>query len=122
MNYNKTITLKDGRACTLRNGTERDGQALLDIYLLTHAQTDYLLSYPDETSFTAEQEAEYLKRKTDSANEIEILAELEGTVVGGQSSPRRGSAASGRKRRPVTGHPSASALTRHIGASASGGS
>lgn len=81
MNYNKTITLKDGRACTLRNGTERDGQALLDLYLLTHAQTDYLLSYPDETSFTAEQEAEYLKRKTDSANEIEILAELEGTVV-----------------------------------------
>ena len=81
MNYNKTITLKDGRTCTLRNGTERDGQALLDIYLLTHEQTDYLLSYPDETSFTAEQEAEYLKQKTDSVNEIEILAELEGTVV-----------------------------------------
>ena len=82
MEYHKTITLKDARTCTLRNGTEEDGQALLDIYKLTHAQTDFLLSYPDETSFTAEQEAEYLKRKTNSADEIEILAELEGKVVG----------------------------------------
>ena len=82
MKYNKTIILKDGRACTLRNGTEQDGQALLDLYLLTHAQTDYLLSYPDEAGYTAEQEADYLKRKTDNDNEIEILAELEGAVVG----------------------------------------
>ena len=40
MNYHKTITLKDGRACTLRNGTAEDGQSLLDIFNLTHAQTD----------------------------------------------------------------------------------
>ncbi len=28
MEYHKTITLKDGRACMLRNGTAEDGQAL----------------------------------------------------------------------------------------------
>ena len=28
MEYHKTITLKDGRACTLRNGTAEDGQAM----------------------------------------------------------------------------------------------
>lgn len=82
MIYNKKISLKDGRTCLLRNGSEPDGQALLDIYLLTHAQTDYLLSYPDECSMTAEQEAQFLKEKTESPNEIEILAELDGTVVG----------------------------------------
>ena len=32
MEYHKTITLKDGRACTLRNGTAEDGQALLNIF------------------------------------------------------------------------------------------
>ena len=37
MNYRKTITLKDGRACTLRNGTAEDGQALLNIFNVTHA-------------------------------------------------------------------------------------
>ena len=82
MIYNKMISLKDGRTCILRNGSEPDGQALLNIYLLTHAQTDYLLAYPDEAGMTAEQEAQFLKEKTESQDEIEILAELDGTVVG----------------------------------------
>ena len=82
MKYNKVITLKDGRSCILRNGTALDGQALLNIFLLTHAQTDYLLSYPDESTMTVEQEAQFLKEKTESLNGIEILAEMDGTVVG----------------------------------------
>lgn len=82
MKYRETVTLKDGRSCLLRNGTEQDGAALLEIFLLTHGQTDYLLSYPDESTMTAEQEAQFLKEKTESANEIEILAELDGRVVG----------------------------------------
>ena len=72
MEYHKTITLKDGRACTLRNGTAEDGQALLNIFNVTHAQTDYLLTYPGEHSYTAEDEAELLRRKTDSVDEIGI--------------------------------------------------
>ena len=82
MNYHKTITLKDGRTCVLRNGTAEDGQALLDIFNLTHAQTDYLLTYPDEFTYTLQQEEDYLKGKTDSDDEIELLAELDGKVVG----------------------------------------
>ena len=82
MKYQKTITLKDGRTCTLRNGGEPDGQALLELFILTHAQTDWLLSYPDEVTFTAEQEEQFLKEKTESANEIEILAELDGKLIG----------------------------------------
>ena len=82
MEYNSTVTLKDGRACTLRNGTAEDGKALLKIFNLTHTQTDYLLTYPDEHSYTAEDEAELLRRKTDSVDEIELLAELDGKVVG----------------------------------------
>ena len=82
MRYYRTITLRDGRTCILRNGTDRDGQALLDIYILTHSQTDYLLSYPDEATMTAEQEAQFLKERTESANEIELLAEVVGSVVG----------------------------------------
>ena len=60
MEYRKVIQLKDGRMCVLRNGTEEDGQALLDIFLLTHSQTDYLLTYPDEANMTADQEAAWL--------------------------------------------------------------
>ncbi len=82
MKYRETIGLKDGRSCILRNGTAADGQAMLDIYALTHAQTDYLLSYPDEVTMTALQEAQFLREKTDSENEIELLAEVEGRIVG----------------------------------------
>ena len=62
MKYRATFQLKDGRTCVIRNGTERDGQALLDIFILTHAQTDYLLTYPDEANMSANQEAEFLRQ------------------------------------------------------------
>jgi len=82
LEYYKIIKLKDGRDCVLRNGTEADGEAVLENFMLTHAQTDYLLSYPDESSMTAEQEAAFLKAKTESENEIEIMAEVDGKTVG----------------------------------------
>ena len=83
MKYFKTIKLKDGRDCTLRNGTRQDGKAARDVFLLTHEQTDFLLTYPDENNnMTVDQESEYLQKRTDSSNEIEILALVDGLVVG----------------------------------------
>ena len=82
MEYHKIIRLKDGRACCLRNGTEDDGPAALANFILTHEQTDYLLSYPDESTTTVGQEAAFLKAKTESSNEIELLAEVDGVVAG----------------------------------------
>jgi RimJ/RimL family protein N-acetyltransferase len=82
MKYKKIMILKDGSACILRNGTEADGQAAWANFNLTHGQTDYLLSYPEENSYTAEQEAQFLKEKTESEDEIEILAEVDGRLVG----------------------------------------
>lgn len=82
MIYNKTITLKDGRECLLRNGTGKDGKEALAAFMLAHEQTDYLLTYPDEGSFTNEQEARFLEEKTRSSNEIEILAVVDGYVAG----------------------------------------
>lgn len=82
MHYHKTITLKNSASCTLRNADFADGGAVLDVFLLTHRQTDFLLSYADENTFSAEEEACYLKEKSDSPDEIEILAEIDGKVVG----------------------------------------
>ena len=82
MKYYQIITLKNGIVCCLRNGTEQDGQAVLDHFNLTHGETDYLLSYPDENSFTAEQERQFLKEKAESRNEVEILAVVCHTVAG----------------------------------------
>lgn len=81
MIYNKTVRLKDGRECCLRNGEESDAQAVIDNFNLTHAQTDYLLSYPDESGLDLQQESGFLRKKKESADEIEILALLDGEIA-----------------------------------------
>ncbi len=82
MEYRETIVLKDGRTCVLRHGTAADGEGVLRNFALNHAQTDYLMSYPDENAFTVEQEARYLQRKADSPREVELVAEVDGHIVG----------------------------------------
>lgn len=82
MKYYKIIILKNGKECCLRNGTEQDGQLVSENFNLTHGETDFLLSYPDENSFDAKQEGQFLKKKTESENEIEIIAEIDSAVVG----------------------------------------
>ena len=82
MEYSKQIVLKDGRTAILRHGVETDGSAVFENFNRTHGETDYLLSYPDENSFTAEQEGKFLKRKAESANEVEIIALVDGRVAG----------------------------------------
>ena len=81
MQFNRSITLRDGRLCRLRSGVAADGEAVLANFRLTHGQTDFLLTYPDEISFTAEQEGEFLKRKAENDNEVEIIALVDGRVV-----------------------------------------
>lgn len=82
MKYNKIINLKNGKETLLRNGEYADGEAVFVNFNETHAETDYLLSYPDENSFDAQQEAEFLKEKAESSNEIQIVAVVDGVVAG----------------------------------------
>ncbi len=82
MKYSETVILQDGRECLLRNGTAEDGSDVYDIFMKTHEETDYLLSYPDENSMNAEEESKFLAEKTDSENEIEILAFVDGVLAG----------------------------------------
>ena len=82
MIYHKTVFLKDGRTCVIRNGTERDAEQVLENFIRTHDQTEFLTTYPDETRFTIDQEKDYLKKKTESEREIELVAEADGTIVG----------------------------------------
>lgn len=55
---------------------------MFENFNLTHEETDYLLSYPDENSFDAIQESQFLKEKAESENEIEIIAVVNGVVAG----------------------------------------
>lgn len=82
MKYHQVIRLKNGIECCLRNGMACDGQAVFDHFNLTHSETDYLLSYPDENSFDVIQESQFLKEKSESETEIEIVAIVNNIIVG----------------------------------------
>ena len=82
MKYNQEIILKNRTRACLRNGDASDGPAVYENFNLTHAETDFLLFYPDENSFDPEQEAQFLQEKTESPNEIEIIALVDGKVAG----------------------------------------
>ena len=74
MQYNRVVTLKSGGRYRLRSAEESDAQAVLDVFNQTHRETDYMLTDPDENTFDAAQ--------AESANEIEIVAEVDGEIAG----------------------------------------
>ena len=71
MRYAETVILKDGVELLVRNAVASDARALRDIMQRTHAETDYLLSYPDEQGSDDEQEARSLAETERSDNEVE---------------------------------------------------
>ena len=82
MQYSRSITLRDGRSCTLRHGVAADGEAVLRSFIQLRTQTDFLLAYADEIRFTAEQEAHLLQSKADSPDEVLLIAEVDGAIAG----------------------------------------
>ena len=82
LRYEKDVVLKDGAKCLLRGANETDAAEVLRCFTLTHAETDYLLTYPEENTFTVEQEAKFLKARSESENAIEIAAFIGGRIVG----------------------------------------
>lgn len=82
MKYYKELTLKDGRTCVLRNATAEDAEEVLRVFRLTHGQSEYLASYPDEMSFTVGNEAAFLESRAESPDEIYIIAFVGGRAVG----------------------------------------
>lgn len=82
MKYNQYVTLKNGSVALLRNGNEDDGSVEFDVFQRTHAETDYLTTYPDENNSDPDREGQFLAQKTASPNEIEIIAFVDGKVAG----------------------------------------
>lgn len=82
MQYTAEAKLKDGRALLLKSGGANDGEASLEVFIKTHRETDFLLAYPDEISYTAEQQAKFLQKKYDNPREIELIAYVDSKPVG----------------------------------------
>ncbi|VTX66825.1 Mycothiol acetyltransferase [uncultured Actinomyces sp.] len=82
MRYARAVELKGGLELLVRNAVASDARALRDVMQRTHSETDYLLSYPDEQSVDDEREARSLVETERSDNEVELVAVVDGKIVG----------------------------------------
>ena len=82
MRYAKTVLLVGGVELLVRNAVVSDARALRETMQRTHAETDYLLSYPEEQGGNDEQEARLLAETERSDNEVELVAVVDGEIVG----------------------------------------
>ena len=89
MKYTKNVFLKNNQKCLLRNAVGDDAQEVLNIFLLTHEQTDFLASYKDETSFDTAFEKQFLAEKEHADREVYLCAVVDGRIVGTAKTPRR---------------------------------
>ena len=58
----KTIELKDGRKCVLRNACATDAVQMINYLKVSASETEFILRYPDEVQYTEESEAEILEK------------------------------------------------------------
>ena len=81
MLFQKTIRLKNGKPCLLRNVEVEDAGQFLDYFIKCHGETEYLTTYPDETTHTVEEEAAWILARKESASDIEIIAVVDGVIA-----------------------------------------
>ncbi len=82
---NKTVILKDGRECILKPTTAEYSQEMIDYLKLTATETPFLLRYPDEVTYSLEQEKEILTRLYEDPKSVMMLAVVDGKVAGNSS-------------------------------------
>lgn len=89
----RKIKMKDGRTCVLRPAVPDDAAAMIKYMEVTAAETDFLLRYPDEISYTVESEGEFLRRNLDDEMSVMMAAVVDGEIAGNSSismvSPKR---------------------------------
>lgn len=82
MTYSDTVRLKNGSTCLIRNPAPDEAEEVLRCFLQTHAETEFLATYPDETRFTPEDERAFLSGRAADPRAAELGAYLDGTLVG----------------------------------------
>lgn len=82
MVFNTKVTDKTGKEIELRNAELKDAEALLDYLKVTNTESKYLVCEPDEITMTLDDEKAFITRKTESENELLLLAFEDGKHIG----------------------------------------
>lgn len=78
----KRTTLADGSAVVLRSTRVEDAPVQLEYLHVTAAQTEFLVSYPEDIKLTVEDEELFIRRQLKDPDSIMIICEVDGRHAG----------------------------------------
>ena len=78
----KTVTLKNGKACLIRRGEERDAELLVEHWRATAVETRNLTREPSEDDLTVEEQRALIREKNAEENVLNLLAFVDGQHAG----------------------------------------
>ena len=58
----KTVLLKNGKPCLLRQAEESDAEMLVEYLKTTSGETPYMLREPEEVRISVEEEVEFIRK------------------------------------------------------------
>ncbi|MBO2517705.1 MAG: GNAT family N-acetyltransferase [Clostridiales bacterium] len=82
MQYKKEITLKNGMTCLLSTPSADDAADMLRTFLVTHGETEFLSSYPDENTITEESERAFIGQQNAAPRGMLLCAFIDGVIAG----------------------------------------
>jgi len=82
MQFEKTVPLRGGAPCLLRAALPEEAAETLACFLRTHGETDYLLSYPEESGRSEEKQRAFLKAMLAAPRGAELCAWVDGHLAG----------------------------------------
>lgn len=77
----ETLTLSDGRCCTVRSVEPEDAGRMLQYMKIMLGETPFLLRTPEEFDYTVEEEAAILARRRNDPRSLMLVAVLDGQII-----------------------------------------
>ena len=77
----ETLTLRDGRRCTIRSVEPEDAPRMLEYMKIMLGETPFLLRTPEEFDYTPEEEARVLEGRKSDPRTLMLVAEMDGQII-----------------------------------------
>ena len=77
----ETMTLRDGRCCTIRSVEPEDSLKMLQYMKIMLGETPFLLRTPEEFDYTPEEEARVLSGRKNDPRSLMLVAEMDGQII-----------------------------------------
>ena len=77
----ENFELKDGRICTIREIEVKDAAQMVEYLRTIMGESDFLNSYPEEITMTAEDEAKMIQGFNESEGTLMLVVEMDGRLI-----------------------------------------